>query len=272
MKIALAPIALGSYRGRPGAPPTPASKEGIKTLLRRVKKAGYAGIEMGTPPGFTHGEYKDYMDEIGLIPVSVMGMRYPVLEGDDFSAVIEECKALGAKNVMVSNMPNIVLGNPYELGRFIANLNRAGKALSEAGVHLSYHNHAVDFSKINGKTIWDQIIEGTDKRYVYFEPDTHWLQAGGAHVVTELKRLRGRMYVVHFKDYGIDPYSDHVFLEGTHKLFKEVGEGNLNWPEIIAECEGQGIEWCSVEQDLTQRPPYEAIALSVKNLNALGVN
>ena len=271
MKIALAPIALRNYRGRPGSPPGAASKEGIKTMLRRVKKAGYEGIEMGTPPGFTHGEFKGFMDGIGLTVVSATGLRYPALEGEDFSATIEECRALGAKNVMVSNMPNIVLGNPYELGRFISNLNRAGKALCEAGIHLSYHNHAVDFTKINGKIILEQIFEGTDDRYVFFEPDTHWIQAGGGHVIYWLQKLRGRIYIVHFKDYGIDPYSDHVFLEGTHKLFAEVGEGNLNWPGIIEECEAQNIEWCAVEQDVTQRPPFESIALSVKNLRAYGV-
>ncbi|MCL2060778.1 MAG: sugar phosphate isomerase/epimerase, partial [Oscillospiraceae bacterium] len=118
MKIALAPIALRDYRGGPGyqpasAPPSAAIKEGIKTMLRRVKKAGYAGIEMGTPPGFEHGEYKEFMDGIGLCVVSATGLRYPALEGVDFSGAIAECQALGAKNVMVSNMPNIVLGNPY---------------------------------------------------------------------------------------------------------------------------------------------------------------
>jgi sugar phosphate isomerase/epimerase len=271
MKIALAPIALGGYRNVKNIMSAQAAKEGIKTLLRRVKKAGYEGIEMGTPPGFTHGEYREFMDGIGLEVVSATGLRYPALEGEDFSATIEECHALGAKNVMVSNMPNIVLGNPYELGRFIANLNRAGKELADAGIHLSYHNHAVDFSKINGRTILEQIFEGTDVGSVFFEPDTHWIQAGGGHVITWLKKLKGRVYIVHFKDYGIDPYSDHVFLEGTHKQYKEVGEGNLNWPGIIAECEEQGIGWCAVEQDATQRPPYEAIELSVNNLRAYGV-
>ena len=271
MKIALAPIALGGYRNVKNIMSAQAAKEGIKTLLRRVKKAGYEGIEMGMPPGFSHGEYREFMDGIGLEVVSATGLRYPALEGEDFSATIEECHALGAKNVMVSNMPNIVLGNPYELSRFIANLNRAGKALADAGIHLSYHNHAVDFSKINGRTILEQIFEGTDVGSVFFEPDTHWIQAGGGHVITWLKKLKGRVYIVHFKDYGIDPYSDHVFLEGTHKQYKEVGEGNLNWPGIIAECEEQGIGWCAVEQDATQRPPYEAIELSVNNLRAYGV-
>lgn len=270
MKIALAPIILSNYRNDKFLS-VQAAKEGIKTMMRRIKKIGYDGIEMGTPQGFAHSEYKNFMDEIGLKIVSSSGLRYPELESEDFTTKITECLALDAKNVMVSNIPNIVLGNPFELDRFINNLNRAGKALAEAGIHLSYHNHAVDFSKINGKTIIEQIFDGTDARSVFFEPDTHWIQAGGGHVVTWLNKFKSRMYIVHFKDYGIDPYSDHVFLEGVHKQFKEIGEGNLNWLSIISECKKQGVEWCSVEQDIAQRPPYEAIDLSINNLLKFGI-
>jgi len=268
MQISLAPFTLRDYRGDPASP---SYKDGIKTLLRRVKKIGYEGIEMGTPPGFSHQEYKGFLDETGLQVVSLTGFGYPALEGDDYSDAIGECVALGAKNIMVPHMPDVVLGNPYELKRFIKNLNRAGKALRKSGIHLSYHNHAVDFSKIGIKSLFEQIVEGTDPAYVSIEPDTHWLQAGGGHVITWLKRLRGRIYVIHFKDYGIDPYSDHLFLESAHKQFKEIGEGNLNWPGIIRECEEQGVMWCSVEQDFCQRPPYEAIELSLKNLRLFGV-
>jgi len=265
MRIALAPFTLRHYLGDPA---NPAYKPGISTLLRRVKQTGYDGIEMGTPPGFTHQEYKDLVDEVGLQVVSI-GFRYPELAGEDFTPVIEQATTLGACNVMVPHMPNIVLGNPFELGKFIANLNRAGKALRQAGVHLSYHNHALDFAKVNGKPLFEQIVEDTDPAYVSIQPDTHWLQAGGAHVVTWLKRLKGRMVVVHFKDYGIDPYSDHAFLEGTHKQFKEIGEGNLNWPGILKECKAQNIPWCAVEQDECERPVYEAIALSLQNLRRM---
>jgi sugar phosphate isomerase/epimerase len=261
-------MALAQYRTKPTAL---TYKNDVRTMMTRVKEIGYEGIEAGKPEGFELKEYADMMQEIGLEVVTAGGLRYPELEGDDFSGKIEECLALGAKNVMVSNMPSVVLGNPVELKKFIANLNRAGKALAEAGIYLSYHNHAVDFSKINGETIIQQIVDGTDERYVKFEPDTHWLQAGGGHVITWLKKLSGRMYMVHFKDYGIDPYSDHTFLECTHKLFMEIGEGNLNWPGIIAECEAQNIAWCSVEQDKVERPGYDAIALSLKNLRAFGV-
>jgi sugar phosphate isomerase/epimerase len=261
-------MALAQYRTSPKAF---SYKYDVRTMWTRVKQIGYEGIESATPEGYTPAEFRALLDEIGLKVVTAGGIRYHDLAGDDFSAKIEECKILGAKNVMIGSMDRLVLGNPVELKKFIKNLNHAGKALRDEGIHLSYHNHAIDFSKINGKTIIEQIVEGTDERYVNLEPDTHWLTAGGAHVITWLKKLKGRIYVVHFKDYGIDQYSDHTFLETTQKIYMEVGEGNLNWPGIIKECLDQGIEWCSVEQDRVQRPGYEAIALSLKNLKGFGL-
>ena len=269
MKIALAPIILRPlYFTRPKEL---TYKNDIQTILTRVKNTGYEAIEMATPEGFTHEEFKAAADEAGIKILTAGGFRYAQLLEHDYSAKIKECKVLGAENVMISNMDRLVLGNYDELKKFIAGMNRAGKALRDEGLHLSYHNHAVDFTKINGKTIFEQIVEATDPDCVFLEPDTFWLQAGGAHVISWLKRLKGRIFIVHFKDYAIDQYSDHTFLECTHRLFAEVGEGNLNWPGIIKECLDQNIPWCAVEQDTSQRPPYESIAISYKNLKAFGV-
>ena len=272
MKIALARITLTPYFTRPV---DITYKNDIKTILTRLRKIGYEAIEMGTPEGFTNEEYKAFVDEAGIKVVTAGKLDYSEgisrLQGNDFSAKIKECRVLGAPNVMVSNVDNVVLGNGDELKKFIRCLNKAGKALRDEGLYLSYHNHAVDFTRINGKTIFDHILEGTDPRYVFIEPDTYWIQAGGGHVITWLKKLKGRIFIVHLKDYAIDQYSDHTFLECTHRRFAEVGEGNLNWQGIIRECLEQKIEWCAVEQDVTQRPVYESIAVSYKNLKAFGV-
>jgi sugar phosphate isomerase/epimerase len=268
MKIALAPMALAQYRTKPE---DISYKYDVRTMMKRVRQTGYDAIETPVLPGFSREEFRALMEEVGLAVVTGARLTAPEITGGGFKEKIADCKALGSRNVMIPCMPNLVLGNPEELKKFIRNLNAAGKIFRDEGIHLSYHNHAVDFSKTGGKTILEQIIEGTDERYLSFEPDTHWIQAGGGHVITWLKKLRGRVYIVHFKDYGIDQYSDHTFLECAHKTFAEIGEGNLNWPGIIGECHGQGIPWCAVEQDRVQRPGYEAIALSLKNLKALGV-
>ena len=267
MKIALARITLSPYFSRPS---DLGYKNDIQNILNRVKKTGYEGIEMGTPEGFTHEEYRVAADNAGLTVLTAGKLSYPELKSGNFSAKINECRVLGASNVMVSNVDNLALGNPDELKEFIRCLNTAGKALSENGLRLSYHNHAIDFTKINNKTIFDHILENTNPSWVFIEPDTYWIQAGGGHVISWLKKLKGRVFIVHFKDYAIDQYSDHTFLECTHRLFAEVGEGNLNWPGIISECIDQKIEWCAVEQDITQRPAFESIAVSYSNLSAFG--
>ena len=42
-------------------------------------------------------------------------------------------------------------------------------------------------------------------------------------------------------------------MNGSEQLFAEVGEGNLEWPEILQACEEAGIEWYLIEQDVCQR-------------------
>ena len=53
--------------------------------------------------------------------------------------------------------------------------------------------------------------------------------------------------------------------------FAEVGEGNLNWPAILAEAERGGVEYLLVEQDdCYGRDPFECLATSRRNLMRLG--
>jgi len=51
----------------------------------------------------------------------------------------------------------------------------------------------------------------------------------------------------------------------------EVGEGNLNWPGILAACAAGGVEWYAVEQDICQRDPFESLAISYRNLAKMGL-
>jgi len=51
----------------------------------------------------------------------------------------------------------------------------------------------------------------------------------------------------------------------------EVGEGNLNWPAILDACRSSGTEIYAVEQDICQRDPFESLAVSYRNLQAMGL-
>ena len=52
----------------------------------------------------------------------------------------------------------------------------------------------------------------------------------------------------------------------------EVGEGNLNWPAIIKSCKSAGVEWYLVEQDTCYRDAFESVAISLRNMMAMGLS
>src|SRR5438552_528648 len=89
------------------------------------------------------------------------------------------------------------------------------------------------------------------------ELDTYWLQAAGASPATWLRKLKGRVPLVHLKDMTV--------VDGRAAQ-TEVGNGNLDWPEILSACREAGAEWLIVEQDETERDPIESLTVSYRNL------
>ncbi|MCL6630865.1 MAG: GIY-YIG nuclease family protein [Armatimonadetes bacterium] len=68
---------------------------------------------------------------------------------------------------------------------------------------------------------------------------------------------------VHLKDMAI---------QNRTQIMAEIGEGNLNWPRILDACRKAGVEWYIVEQDTCERDPFESLAISLRNLKAMGIS
>ena len=78
------------------------------------------------------------------------------------------------------------------------------------------------------------------------EIDVHWVQRGGKDPVRTLQKYTGLVDLVHLKDYrvgALGPDAFHALQNGDSAGFMraftsvvefgEVGEGNLEWSEII---------------------------------------
>jgi sugar phosphate isomerase/epimerase len=94
------------------------------------------------------------------------------------------------------------------------------------------------------------------------EIDTYWITHGGGDPAAWIAKCRGRIPAVHLKDMLIK-------LDRTQYM-AEVGEGNLNWPAILAACKEAGVEHLLVEQDVCYRDPFESLEISLKNLKDMG--
>jgi len=73
----------------------------------------------------------------------------------------------------------------------------------------------------------------------------------------------GREPLCHLKDMCITAERE--------QRFAEIGEGNLNWRAILDAAEHSGVEYLLVEQDQCYgRDPFESLAVSYRNLKAMG--
>ena len=118
-------------------------------------------------------------------------------------------------------------------------------------------------SDLHSKILLEIIFDESNPQYLSAEIDTYWIQHGGGDPADWIRKMSSRIPVVHFKDM--------VILEDGSQAFAEVGEGNLNWPAILAATEESQVSWIVVEQDVCQRDPFESLQISYHNLLGMGL-
>ena len=239
--------------------------EDFDMTCKRVCEMGYKTVQIsGTPLGAK--EMREVLDKYGL--VALTSHR----SADDFvnkiDEVIEYNKILGCDLCGMGMMPSDAFRSKEGLDKFISDMKVACEKLKEAGMYFGYHNHAFEFRKFDGKTVYDILIEETDPEIFNFIVDTYWLQFGGVNPAEFIEKLGKRAMAVHFKDYGID------IREKTTVVMKEVGYGNLNWDSIIEACDKAGCRWAFVEHDVdwTYDDPFKSLKMSYDFLVKKGFN
>jgi len=236
--------------------------EGIASSMKRVKEMDYNAVQVSGFGPVDHQKVKDIMDAEGLT-ICATHIRYDSLK-NDLQDVIKQHKLWNCKYVGLGAMPAEYAQSAKGYVEFAKKASEIARVLADNGLRFIYHNHNFEFMKFDGVTGIDILLNETDPEVFDFEIDTYWVQAGGANPVDWIKKVKGRMKVVHFKDMGVD--------SNRQAMMTEVGEGNINWPEVIKACEEIGVEWALVEQDICKRDPFESLSISLKNLKGFGLN
>ncbi len=244
----------------------------LKTSLKKIREIGYTAVQVSGIGPIPHEDVKAVVDELGL-SICITHIGFDDLQ-NKLDAVIAQHRLWQCPNVAVGSMPGSYR-QEGEAGfhRFAQDAAAIGKRLADAGLTFSYHNHSFELVRFGPpapgvKTGLDIIYDESDPRYLKAEIDTYWIQHGGGDVVAWIRRMNGRMPVIHFKDMAIQ------LAEGDfhgRQTMAEVGAGNLNWPGILAASAEAGVEWYAVEQDVCQRDPFESLKISYDNLRAMGV-
>jgi len=183
---------------------------------------------------------------------------------NDLDAVIEEHLLWECPHPAIGGLP-AEYRSIDGLKRFVDELAPITENLAQVGMDFSYHNHNHEFVKYDGKTWLQRLLENSDANLLKFELDVYWVQAGGADPTLWVEKCAGREPLLHLKDM--------IVTREREQRFAEIGEGNLNWPAILDAAAKGGVEWYLVEQDQCyDRDPFESLAISYRNLVAVGLS
>jgi sugar phosphate isomerase/epimerase len=239
--------------------------EEVASTFKKVKEIGYNAVQVsGIKTGVIEDEaLKEIADHNGLT-ICVTHINHDLLL-NEMDSIIKKHKIWECQYVGLGSMPKHYRDSKEGYLAFVKEANEMAKRLDDAGLKFVYHNHNFEFAKFEGQTGLDILKENFDPKTVDFELDVYWLQAGGADPAEWVRKVDGRMKVVHLKDMIIWPENE--------QRFAEVGEGNMNFSSIIEACRSIGVEWAAVEQDQCYgKDPFECLATSFRNLRAMGLD
>jgi sugar phosphate isomerase/epimerase len=228
------------------------TKDDFAASLKKIRKIGYQAVELAGLGPLSEAELAKMLAGEGLTCCAAHENGAEIIANP--GAVVERMKKLGSRYASYPHPSGVKLDTLAGVRSLAAGLNAAGKVMQEAGIVLTYHNHSIEFRRVEGRLILDVIYGETDPRYLQAEIDTYWVQHGGGDPEDWCRLLKNRLPLLHLKDYAMTPES--------RPTFAEIGSGNLNWKPIVAAAEASGCKWYIVEQDTCPGDPFDSLKMS----------
>ena len=228
----------------------------IARTLRRVRESGYRAVQVSGVGPIDEAELVGILDGEGLVCCATHEPGAMILGEPE--RVVERLAKLNCTFTAYPYPSGVELSDPAAVTALINALDKAGAVLRAAGMTLCYHNHHMEFRRLDGKLILQTIFDGTKPENLQGELDTYWVQHGGGDPVAWCERLAGRLPLLHLKDYTVN--------EDNQPTFCEIGAGNLDFKRIVAAAEKSGCQWFIVEQDTCPGDPVDSLAQSYRYL------
>jgi sugar phosphate isomerase/epimerase len=184
----------------------------VPYTIRRVSEMGYKFVE---PAGYSNGKFYG-MDPVAFkelcaankltVLSSHTGQSVPDAANkaktmEWWATCIDAHAAAGAKYIVQPSMGGTAYKSLEGLKAYCDYFNEVGAMCNAKGIRFGYHNHDKEFStKLDGKIMYEYMLENTDPKKVMFEIDLYWAVVGGANPVDYFNKYPGRFELWHIKD------------------------------------------------------------------------
>ncbi len=232
--------------------------EDFEKSCEKVSRIGYKTVQLSGIGNFCAEDVKRILDKYDLFPVCTHRPWENYV--NDIDSEIRFHKTIGCPIAGIGSMPGFN-AEKNTVKDFIEKANVITEKLSENGLIFAYHNHAFEFQKTDGKYVIDILTDGIKNDSFKYIIDAYWVSYAGINAAEFIRKYKGKIACVHFKD---------LKMKGNDSVFAPVGEGNLNWDDIINACNESGVQYALVEQDICEKDPFECLEDSYKFLSEKG--
>lgn len=222
--------------------------------LRKVAAMGYEGVEFAGYFGMEAEALKTLLDELNL-EVAASHLPYEALL-NNFEETIAYERVIGNTRLVI---PFIEANTLEEWQSHFDNIRKIEERLPKNEFKLLYHNHAHEFTQIEGLDVIDAMTKALPN--ILLEVDTYWLKYANCDVIPWLENQADRVELIHIKEMK----ETEVGFEST-----EISSGILPIADYVDFGQRQNLEWLIVEQEAFQTlTPLESAAINYTRLKQL---
>jgi len=214
--------------------------------LKMMAGWGYQLVEMCSPPGYVNAGFgplvgmktsdmRRTIEDAGLHCPSCH-FTFPELT-DKLDDRIAFARELGLTQMICSSFWLPAKATLKDYLDSVDKLNKIAAKIKDAGMLTGYHNHDMEFKMLEGKLIYDELMNHFDPDLVKMQFQTQVITLG-YKASTYFEKYPGRFISSHLSDWT------------PEKKEVPIGKGVIDWKEFFAAAKTGGVKNFFVEMSL----------------------
>ncbi len=228
--------------------------------LKMMADLGYQEVEMCSPPGYVTSGFEP------LVKMKPKNMRKIITDAgllcesshftfgelkDNLGERIDFANKLGLTQMICSSFWLPKEATLSDWLKACDQLNEIGLKTKGAGLQIGFHNHHMEFEKIDGELIYDVLLKQFDPELIKMQFQVAVISIG-YKASTYFLKYPGRFISAHLADWSSAENKQVV-----------VGKGIVDWMEFYNAAEIGGVKNFFVEMDM------DKLKESVENIHAM---
>ena len=234
------------------------AREDLDDTLRRVRECGFKYVQWSGMPNMPADKIRAALEKADLEAVAA---HISVEEFENhFDESVAFWETVGVRNIGPGGMMQGCWESHDMWLEGAKRLETLGAKLRDAGIRLSYHNHAAEFEKFEGDNLTklDLLYQNTRPDCLHAELDVAWIHVGGADPAAYLRKYKDRCPLIHVKDVEAERDAN------GNLRWMPLGQGVIDWPEVLEAGRQANVEWMIYEQDTYEGDLWDCVRASYK--------